>query len=266
MAPWHFTMDELRGALERRREVYRRWRDRTALRFAAFGKIVSLKPGAVERSGDAARRETCLSKLVASYPDFLASHDANAVTWKDGTVMMFDDGKGEKDFETRLNEPDLEDTFYAPYPLGRTGIPPAVDIDPGRVRYAPFFDKMYGDYKKGEVARKLVPVVWLPKHGGGTLKITSVNNVAEKLRGVSAELDKLPDSFVKYLTPAGGTYHCRAIGGTTRPSAHGYGIAIDINVQWSDYWRWRQQAGGTSPYRNRIPWEIVEIFEKHGFI
>ena len=30
--------------------------------------------------------------------------------------------------------------FYAPYPWGRSGIPPAADIDPGRVRYQPFFD------------------------------------------------------------------------------------------------------------------------------
>jgi hypothetical protein len=25
-------------------------------------------------------------------------------------------------------------------------------------------------------------------------------------------------------------------------------------------------VGGKSPHRNRIPWEIVEIFEKYGFI
>jgi hypothetical protein len=36
--------------------------------------------------------------------------------WKDGTEMRFDDGK-EKNFETRLNEPDLEDIFYTPIPL-----------------------------------------------------------------------------------------------------------------------------------------------------
>jgi hypothetical protein len=43
-------------------------------------------------------------------------------------------------------------------------------------------------------------------------------------------------------------------------------IAIDINAQWSDYWRWRRPVGGKSPHRNRIPGEIVEIFEKYGFI
>ncbi len=96
--------------------------------------------------------------------------------------MTFDDGKGEKDFETRLDHPDSRTMFYTPYPVGRTGIPPGVDIDPGRVRYEPFFAKMYGDCKKGEVTKKLVDVVWLPKHGGKKLKITSVNGVAEKLK------------------------------------------------------------------------------------
>jgi hypothetical protein len=76
---------------------------------------------------------------------------------------------------------------------------------------------------------------------GKTLKITSVNGVAKKLKAVSTELDALPESFVKYLTPSGGTYNCRVIAGTDRPSVHGNGIAIDINVAWSDYWRNYQQ-------------------------
>ena len=249
--------------------MYQRCNRGRAVRIAAFVAIMSSGFAGVAVAAEAAeakRSEALLDKLVAAYPDFLVSHDANTLTWKDGTVMAFDDGKGEKDFETRLNDPDLEDEFYAPYPIGRAGIPPGFDIDPGRVRYEPFFAKMYGDCKKGEVTGKLVGVTWLPKHGGKTLKITRVNGVAEKLKAVSDELDKLPDSFVKYLTPSGGTYNCRVIAGTTRPSVHGNGIAIDINVAWSDYWRNHQPVDGKYPYKNRIPWEIVEIFEKHGFI
>ena len=250
--------------------MYQRHVNPRAVRFAAFAGFVAawLAPGAfaAEAPGAPGRNAELLDKLVASYPDFLASHDENTLVWKDGTVMTFDDGKGEKDVETRLNYPDLEDEFYAPYPVGRTGIPPGVDIDPGRVRYEPFFAKMYGDCKKGEVTKKMVDVVWLPKHGGKKLKITSVNGVDQKLKAVSDELDKLPDSFVKYLTPSGGTYNCRVIAGTDRPSVHGNGIAIDISVAWSDYWRNARPVDGKYPYKNRIPWEIVEIFEKHGFI
>ncbi len=249
--------------------MYQRRIRESAVRFAAFAGLTALLATgafAAESPADPGRNTRLLDKLVASYPDFLASHDGNTLMWKDGTAMVFDDGKGEKDFDTRLDHPDLEDEFYTPYPVGRTGIPPGVDIDPGRVRYEPFFAKMYGDCKKGAVTRKLTDVVWLPKHGGKTLKITSVNGVNEKLQTVSDELDKLPDSFVKYLTPSGGTYNCRVIAGTDRPSVHGDGIAIDINVAWSDYWRNHQLVGSLYPYKNRIPWEIVEIFEKHGFI
>lgn len=250
--------------------MYQRHAHLSAVRFAAFAFCLAVCLGkaalAAESPGDSARNAQFLDKLVSSYPDFLASHDENTLIWKDGTAMIFDDGKGEKDFETRLDHPDLEDEFYTPYPVGRTGIPPGIDIDPGRVRYEPFFAKMYGDCKKGEVTKKMVDVVWLPKHGGKKLKITSVNGVDQKLKAVSDELDKLPDSFVKYLTPSGGTYNCRVIAGTDRPSVHGDGIAIDINVAWSDYWRNHQPVGGKYPYKNRIPWEIVEIFEKHGFI
>jgi hypothetical protein len=250
--------------------MYQRHAHLSAVRFAAFAFCLAVCAGvsalAAESPGDSAHNAPLLDKLVASYPDFLASHDENTLIWKDGTAMTFDDGKGEKDFETRLDHPDLEDEFYTPYPVGRTGIPPGVDIDPGRVRYESFFAKMYGDCKKGEVTKKMVDVVWLPKHGGKKLKITSVNGVAEKLKAVSTDLDALPDSFVEYLTPSGGTYNCRVIAGTDRPSVHGNGIAIDINVAWSDYWRNHQPVGGKYPYKNRIPWEIVEIFEKHGFI
>ncbi len=250
--------------------MYLRLAPSSAARFAALAAILAFGLGtavpAAQGAEDAARKNKFLDRLVAAYPDFLVSHDDVAIRWKDGAEMAVDDGKGGKTFETMLNDPDIEDMFYTPYPVGRAGTPPGVDIDPGRVRYEPFFAKMYGDCKKGEVTKKLVDVAWVPKHGGKKLKITGVNGVAEKLQAVSDDLDKLPDSFVKYLTPSGGTYNCRVIAGTDRASVHGDGIAIDINVGWSDYWRNHPPVDGKYPYKNRIPWEIVEIFEKHGFI
>lgn len=46
-------------------------------------------------------------------------------------------------------------------------------------------------------------------------------------------------------------------------SAHSYGAAIDINTAVSDYWR---RAGKAARWKNRIPGEIAEVFERHGFI
>ena len=213
------------------------------------------------------RNQQLLALLVQSYPDFLDRADGNELVWKDGTRMAFDDGKGAKEFEAMLDDPDLEDMFSTPYPQGRSGTPPGFNIDPGRVRVAAFFNKMYGDCAKGEVTGNLVDVVWLPSKGAEKLKASRVNGVAEQLQAVSDELDKLPEEFTKYLKPSAGTYNCRPIAGTKRVSAHGHGIAIDISTEYSDYWYWtKPDADGRYPYKNRVPWEIVEIFEKHGFV
>ena len=47
---------------------------------------------------------------------------------------------------------------------------------------------------------------------------------------------------------------------------HSYGSAIDINVQFSDYWLWTLKKSGQFTWTNRIPLEIVDVFERHGFI
>jgi hypothetical protein len=234
----------------------------------AICAVLSLWPAMATPQGtDRARADRLMAALVAAYPDFLSRYEGNAIVWKDGTRMAFDDGRGVKDFEAMLEAPDLEDMFYAPYPLGRSGTAPGVNIDPGRVRYQPMFAKMYGDCTKGDVARHLVDVVWLPSKGGQKLKATRINGVAARLQAVSDELDRLPAEFTKYLKPSAGTYNCRVVAGTNRISAHGHGIAIDVATTHADYWRWTGPGSdGRYVYRNRIPWEIVEVFEKHGFV
>lgn len=218
-------------------------------------------PGA--RAADAAD----ITRLPATYPDFLERIDGNELVWRDGTRMPLDDGKGVKPFAAWLEDPDIEDMLRVPYPAGTGRIEPALESDPGRARNAAFFDRMYGDCRKGGVKAKLATITWLPKKARQRLEITTINGVAERLEAVSRELDELPASFDAFLNPAGGTYNCRVIAGTTRVSAHGYGIAIDIAVKSSDYWRWGTGgASGKLAYRNRIPLEIVHIFERHGFI
>jgi hypothetical protein len=151
------------------------------------------------------------------------------------------------------------------YPAGAPLQPAPLD-DPGRVRNRAFFDKMYGNCKAGEVTPKLVRVTWLPKSWGHAIEITSVNGVDRQLEKISQELDELPAADKKYLYPLGGTYLCRAVADTGQTSMHAWGAAIDIDVKYSDYWLWRRGRGGTPAYVNRIPSEIVEIFERHGFI
>jgi D-alanyl-D-alanine carboxypeptidase len=208
-----------------------------------------------------------VSALIKAYPDFLARIEANDLVWKDGTRMRIDDGKGAKTFDALLDDPDIKDMFLMKYPLGEQGLAPAVNFDPGRVRYAPLFKKMYGDCRTGDVMAKAVNVVWLPSKYGKNLKFSKINGAAAALQHVSDGLDKLPQRFLAYLRPTQGTYNCRLVAGTNRESAHGLGIAIDIAAAHSHYWQWsKPDADGRFSYKNEIPWEIVEIFEKHGFI
>lgn len=206
-------------------------------------------------------------RLLAAYPEQLERIESGILVWRDGTRMPLDDGKGEKPFAEWLDHPDIEDMLAVPYPEGDLALPPAKDVDPGRARNTAFFDKVYGDCRKGEVEKNLSTVVWLPKKTGQRLPFSKVNSAAQHLEAVSRELDELPAKFDVYLFPSAGTYNCRPIAGTNRISAHGHGIAIDIALKHSDYWRNTSPGkDGGYAYRNEIPMEIVRVFERHGFI
>lgn len=209
-----------------------------------------------------------IQRLQKAYPDFIAKADANSITLKDGTVYPYDDGKKDKSFQELLDQPDLEDQFRFPYPQklpGKAGIP--ANQDPGRIRFMPFYMKMYGP-TQAEVRAHLREIVWLPKTIGAKIMVTQVNGVDKKLEAVSRELDKLP-TLKQYLENPGGTFVWRVIKGTNRLSMHSFGMTIDINVKFSHYWQWDCKCTNEDAqlgYTNSIPKAIVTIFEKHGFI
>jgi hypothetical protein len=210
----------------------------------------------------ACRADPALDALVAAYPEHLSGYDARDVIFRDGTRLPISDGR-KKTVAQMLAAGDIKDQFAIPYPLKPFAGAPGVDEDPGRIRNDAFFKKIYGDCRRGEVSRRLKPVAWLRGRGGGTVRVTTVNGVAEKLAAVSAELEKLPASLTQYLVPSAGTYNCRPVAGTKSLSVHAYGAAIDLNAKFGDYWRW---AKGKPVWKNRIPLAIVQIFERHGFI
>jgi hypothetical protein len=214
-----------------------------------------------------ARTETILAELLRAYPEQLERIDSKTLVWKDGTRMLLDDGKGKKSFEAWLADPDIEDMFAIPYPVGELTAAPARNADPGRARNAAFFKRLYGDCRRGEVQRNLVEIRWLPKKANQPLRVTSINGVAERLASVSRELDELPRRFDRYLFPAAGGYNCRRIAGTDRMSAHSHGIAVDIALRHAQHWRWsRPDESGAEAHRTALPFEVVQIFEKYGFI
>ncbi len=196
-----------------------------------------------------------LDALVAAYPAALAGHSATEVFWLDGSSSSVGVAQARPD---TLERATLADQLAEPYPMGAIAEPTG---DPGRARDRAFFDRMYGDCRRGEVEPRLVTVAWLPGDGGQRLRVTSVNGVAAALQAVSAEIALLPLELRRAARPSAGAYLCRDARGEHAPSMHAYGAAVDVNVAWSDYWRW-----GGGPWRNRIPAEVVAAFERHGFI
>ncbi len=197
--------------------------------------------------------------LLAAYPDFIERIEDNTVFFRDGSRMEYDD-KREKDFDTMLDDSDIEDMFFVRYD-SRTS-PPEYLHDAGRSRSEALFKKMYGA-SANAVRSNLVKVNWM----GKTVDFTRVNGAADSLRQVAEELSTMPE-LRKYLDSSG-TFYWRSVRGAKRLSAHSYGIAFDIAVPYSDYWLWKNPGAHETDritYSNRIPRKLVEVFERHGFI
>jgi hypothetical protein len=207
-----------------------------------------------------------LDRLVSAYSGTIAGYDDQYLILKNGTKYPISDGRTDKTFQELLEKPDIDDMFYAPYPEGTAPTQPKRNVDPGRVRFEPLFVAIYGDCTKNEVTKNLRTIAWLPKHRGGSVAVTAINGVDKALAATSSELDDLPDGLIKYLKPTSGTYNCRKIAGSSARSMHAYGAAIDINTAYSAYWRWSQADRGELKWENKIPIQIVRVFEKHGFI
>lgn len=216
--------------------------------------------------GLAAADRVRLDALVRAYPEQLAGYDATDLIWRDGTRMPLSDGQPDKSSEEMLRHGSIIDQIRLPYPAGETAGALGPQDDPGRIRNRAFFDKMYGDCWKGEVALRLVPVVWLPRSWGRTIQVTSVNGVAARIADISDELDALPSAVKRYAYPTAGTYSCRTVADTGQPSMHAWGAAIDIRAADAGYWLWRRSGPISAGSVSRIPAEIVEIFTRHGFI
>ncbi|WP_420392777.1 M15 family metallopeptidase [Acuticoccus sp.] len=217
---------------------------------------------ALWRGGGLSREQRALQ---SAYPGAFA-FEGNEVVFPDGTRLVWDDGRTKSPAEL-LASADLEDMFAYDYPIAARGrLVPARHEDPGRVRNDAFFKALYGA-SAGAVRADTRQVPWVPALGGGSLTVTTRFGVADRLARVSAELERLPARFHKHLVPSAGAFLWRPIAGTNRMSVHSFGAAVDVATTHSSYWRWDgHKAGATIPYRNEIPMEIVEVFEKHCFI
>lgn len=201
---------------------------------------------------DAARR------IIEAYPDFDITYSDNYLT-VNGERILVDDGK-DKSFVQKLDDCDVEDMFSMTYDQQATT--PAYLSDAGRGRCEALFKAMYG-HSAGEVSKNLVTVNWF----GQNIKFTRINNANKQLEKVAQELSGKPH-LAKYFKQSS-SFYWRKVRGANRQSAHSYGMTIDINVANSDFWQWANPGKSETDkikYKNRIPLEIVKVFEKHGFI
>ncbi|MBI5522949.1 MAG: M15 family metallopeptidase [Desulfarculus sp.] len=200
-----------------------------------------------------------VTALLQNYPSVICVKD-NTVYFADGTSLPYDDGLA-KDFDHTLRQPDIEDHFRQAYPALAPIEPPGLNFDPGRFRNDALLKKLYGGGQE-EIEANLVEVNWLPVNEGKKLLFNKRENAAAQLQKVSDELDRLPSHLLKYVKNIDSTYQYRPIQGTSRLSPHSYGIAIDLDNQYTAYWLWDKEYR----YVNQVPREVVEIFERHGFV
>lgn len=201
-----------------------------------------------------------LVRLQDSYPDLIQEVNPNYIAWKDGTQLTI---RGGSSFFNKVAS------------LFSSSSKIKTDISIKDLRcdsYEPLFRKMYGN-SATEVRKKLVTVYWMPKVFGYRypLKITTVNGVDKKIQRISAELEKLPQSYFKYLANPAGSFYWRNVAKEKYLSAHSFGIALDINSHFTNYWMWdwvksKKRLPDLKNHHNNIPMEIVQIFENEGFL
>lgn len=229
-----------------------------------------------------------VQSLCAAYND-LFRFDAftNTIVWMDGTHLAFGSERAGLSFDEQLQTATLWDQMSIPYPRAWPTAAPAINCDPGRMRCDAFFRKMYGN-SAAKVEQNLVRVPWPAAGQGRCVRFTKVNGANKALESVGAELAKLSPTVRHYVSRPNGTFHWRVIEGTDRPSPHSYGIAIDFDISTlpNQYWRWTSEAKypsrtakpspsagsdtignyPTAIFTDEALRQIVEIFERHGFI
>lgn len=191
-----------------------------------------------------------LLSIQSAYPDFIKDVNGNMLHLHDGASI-----------EVNLSPSQLDALRQVEYlsDIDR------LNSDVSRIRLHALLQKMYGDSEE-RVKSNLVEISWLPQTVNKKVLITRVNGVHEKLQIVSDELERLPKKFKKFVVKLSGSFNWRTIADSSELSPHAYGIAIDINKKYANYWKWDENKAGGVSYRNRIPYEIIRIFERQGFV
>jgi hypothetical protein len=201
--------------------------------------------------------------LMKHYGSFFR-YENNRLFFNDGRSVVYDDGINDKSYLEMIERPDIEDQFTFAYP-----VPTQKAIrydDPGRVRNDTFFRMIYGQTKEA-VENNLTTIDWCPRFGGGSIRVTRVLGIDQKLRAIAAELENHPE-WADWLKGGAIAYNSEKKK-TWNRAPHDLGYSIDL-LKPGNY-HWQTECGCTRENAeikggDRLPDELIAIFEKHGFI
>jgi hypothetical protein len=211
----------------------------------------------------AGQTDNVVVALLTAYPGLTLDGDTIVAPNGLRLPLGLDDNRPPQD---RLADPSLREQFHDIYPLGFDLTSREIPwYDPGRARVEALFQALYGS-SAAEV-KSTLQKTRIEGAATATFLMTNRQGVACQMAAALAEVATLKIDWTPAFTDVGGSFNWRKIAGTDRYSAHSYGIAFDLNPAVGGYWRWAgRPEGDAGPFDNKIPAEIVAIFERFGFI
>lgn len=205
--------------------------------------------------------------LMLAYPEYIKSLEKDTegfiyLVMKSGKKIIYDD-KLVKNYEQKIFKADIQDTLEDLYPLESINEVREENRDPGRFRVYGFLNEVYGSGEAG-VKKNLSNF----STNYGNLLFNKANNAGDNLKkslDEAANLAKSEPRVGGFVYPTCGTFNYRVVQDTGLLSPHSYGIAIDLNKNDSDYWKWVNKEKGSKRIAE-YPKELVKIFENNGFV
>jgi D-alanyl-D-alanine carboxypeptidase len=209
------------------------------------------------------QKDAVVTALLTAYPDLILDGDVVVIAGGGRLPLGADDNRAPQE---RLADPSLREQFHDIYPLGFDLTSRDIPwYDPGRPRVEALFQALYGATEAD--VKSHLQKTRITGAANATFLMTDRQGVACQMAAALAAVGALNIDWGPLFTDTGGSFNWRKIAGTDRYSTHSYGIAFDLNAAMGGYWRWSGRIeGDAGPYDNKIPPEVVAIFERYGFI
>lgn len=243
------------------------------------------------------RPDILIQAYLDAYPDYIESvaqqdgewilqfRDGSEFYWANGRLLLSEKKDSWENYSSyqiyaytgNPRNPDL----YTPEQIerlrNRTNTSTSRDTEPRvpqPVQDVDFWNAIFGIGNRVQTEENLISVTLFGK------SVTVNRQLVEKLKLIDEEVTELAKTdtevadFLETLYEVSG-YNWRNIAGTSRPSSHSYGLAIDVLPRnWGSkmlYWSWVSDFNDDwmlVPQEDiwTPPQQVVKVFEKYGFI